>query len=106
MNDFIYVCSGSFREIIGYDGNSDAFIMANMFLREIISCNSKIEAPFYSAGMYKDAGIYWGNTDNSKKTTDNYPKCEPECSEKDAPRPKIKAFVPKDQRNSKKQKDS
>lgn len=74
LNDLLYVCGGSLREISG-DENSNADISDKVFVRENLCCTSPIELPYYSVGTYQSICIFCGCSETLTNTPEAYPKC-------------------------------
>ena len=71
INDFVYVCGGTLREIAENEGDIDSFIKDKVFFRENIACST----PYYSVGTYKNVCIHCGCDDLLIVSQTNYPKC-------------------------------
>ena len=61
-------------------------MLDKLFVRENLSCTSKIELPYYSVDSYKKICVYCGLPGTSRMLGDGiefYPKC-PNCNAKPA----------------------
>ena len=94
-----YVCGSVLSDYEGTGNDRDVKLLANIYVRENISCASKIELPYYSVDHYPKICIYCGVKGTSRSlgnSTENYPKCE-SCKEKpDVQRRKRKTVVQSD----------
>ena len=94
-----YVCGSVLADYAGTGNDRDLKLIANIYVRENISCASRIELPYYSVDHYPKICIYCGTKGTSRSlgnSTETYPKCE-SCKEKpDVMRRKRKAVVQSD----------
>ena len=94
-----YVCGSVLSDYGGTGNDRDEKHLKKIFVRENISCASKIELPYYSVDFYPKICIYCGikgTTRSLGNLTECYPKCE-SCKEKpDVPRRKRKNVVAAD----------
>ena len=104
-----YVCGSSLYEYLEHDGNNDdERVQKKVFVRENLSCLSKIELPFFSVDSYKPICIYCGAEETSRtlRTNDDYyTKCNNHEHKEDDPRRKRKTNRADDLRKKKKMKN-
>lgn len=82
INDYVYVCGGSFSDVDIDEGNNDTKILSTVFIRENLDCQSLVELPYYSAGIFENVCIYCGSSKDVVRNELVYPKCQ-HCSTKD-----------------------
>ena len=101
MSKFSYVCGSVLSE---YQGTGrelirEKEILQKVFVRENLSCMSKIELPYYSVDLYKKICVYCGISGTNRmlgNAIEHYPKCN-NCSQKpDVLRRKREADVAND----------
>lgn len=98
---FSYVCGSVLSEYQGTGGElkTEREIFKKVFVRENLSCVSKIELPYYSVAFYKKICVWCGVSGTSRMLGDaveKYPKCT-NCQEKpDVLRRKRKAVTKND----------
>ena len=94
-----YMCGSVLSEYLGTGNDRDEKYLKSLFVRENISCSSKIELPYYTVDFYPKVCIYCGITGTSRilgNSTEHYPKCV-ECAQKpDVVRRKRKLVVAAD----------
>ena len=104
---FSYVCGSVFSEYLGTGGerNNEKEVAAKVYIRENISCTSKMELPYYSIDFFPKVCIYCGIKGSARilgNSEEFYPKCG-NCSTKgDVPRRKRKTVVASDLKQKKK----
>ena len=100
-----YVCGSVLADYAGTGNDKDLKLIENIYVRENISCASKIELPYYSVDHYPKICIYCGVKGTSRSlgsSVEIYPKCDV-CKEKpDVQRRKRKTPVQNDLENKKK----
>ena len=86
-------------EYLGSGGDKDEQLLKILFVRENLSCSSKMELPYYSIDHYPAVCVYCGVTGTKRTlntTAEHYPKCH-SCGEKpDVVRRKRKVLVQTD----------
>ena len=80
LNDFRYICNSSFQEITLDDRNSN--FLTNVFSTENISCESKIEQPYYSCKIHKVVCTHCGKSNSLLKDGIAFPQCTTHCKDK------------------------
>ena len=84
MQKVQYLCGASLSEYNGPGNDRDEEMLKLIFVRENISCSSKIELPYYSVEHFPRVCIYCGiiGTLRTLKSSDeHYPQCN-SCSDK------------------------
>ena len=94
-----YMCGSVLSEYLGSGNNRDERYLKSVYVRENISCDSKIELPYFSVDFFPKICIHCeviGTTRTLGNSVDYYPKCN-ECKEKpDIHRRKRKALTEAD----------
>ena len=94
-----YVCGSVLADYAGTGNDKDLKFIENIYVRENLSCASKIELPYYAVDHYPKICIYCGVKGTSRSlgsSLETYPKCEA-CKEKpDVQRRKRKTVVQND----------
>merc|ERR1712121_174303 len=80
ISKFSYVCGSALSEYQGTGGEreSEKNILENVFVKENLSCISKVEIPYYSVDFYPRACVYCGAGGTARmlgNSTEHYPKC-------------------------------
>ena len=73
-----YICGSSLAEYCGTGADRDEKFLNVIFVKENISCTSKIELPYYSVDFSPKICIYCGMTGTSRtlgSSVEFYPKC-------------------------------
>ena len=84
MKKVPYVCEASLSECVGNGRDPDEKFLSRVFVRENISCSSKIELPYFSVEAYPILCIYCGIGGTKRtlnKSVEHYPQCQ-SCSDK------------------------
>ena len=99
------MCGAAISEYVGTGADRDEKYLKSIFVRENISCASKIELPYYSVDFYPKICIHCGVQGTGRTLESSakfYPKCI-ECNDKpDIPRRKRKSVTENDLRTKKK----
>lgn len=99
ISKLTYMCGSVLSEYLGTGNDRDEKYLKSLFVRENISCSSKIELPYYTVDFYPKICIYCGITGTSRtlgNSVEHYPKCV-ECAQKpEVVRRKRKAVVASD----------
>ena len=75
----IYICGSTLSEYEGPENPEERKISETDFARENLSCQSKVELPFYSIDFLKPVCIYCGTEETTRTLQINqaaYPKCK------------------------------
>ena len=94
MQKVSYMCGAALTEYVGSGNDRDERYLKSIYVRENISCTSKIELPYFSVDNYPIVCIYCGiggthRTLNS--SVELYPKCNGCTEQPDVLRRKRKA---------------
>ena len=96
MNKITYMCGAALSEYQASRNDRDERHLKTIFVKENLSCSSKIEIPYFSVDNYPIVCIYCGIAGTHRTLNSSvewYPKCN-NCKEKpDVPRRKWKAAV-------------
>ena len=98
ITKFSYVCGSVLSEYqgTGRDPQGEIEMLKRVYIRENLSCDSKIELPYYSVDFFKKICVHCGVAGTSRllgDALDVYPKCA-HCKDKAVVRrPKRKTVV-------------
>ena len=99
ISKIIYICGSTLLEYDGTENREEEKISESVFSQENLSCQSKIELPYYSIDFLKPVCIYCGKEGTKRTIEVNqvvYPKCK-ECEkENDIPHRKRKLVTSDD----------
>ena len=103
------MCGSVLSEYLGTGNDKDEKYLKTIFVRENISCSSKIELPYYTVDIFPKICIYCGKTGTSRtlgNSVEHFPKCI-DCGDKaDVVRRKRKSITETDLSNKKKKKNT
>ena len=100
-----YVWGAAISEYMGTGADRDEKYLKTIFVRENLSCASKIEIPYYSVDNYAKICIHCGVKGTSRtlgNSIENYPKCIDYTGKPDIRRRKRKAVTENDLAKKKK----
>ena len=75
LSDTSFSCGTVLQDFIT-DDIGDDHILRRVFVRKNISCNSRIETPFYSCNCFGNVCIHCGTSEDLIETPGYYPRCE------------------------------
>ena len=99
MGKVSYMCGSVLSEYLVTENDRDEKYLKTLFVRENISCSSKVELPYYSVDFYPKVRIRCGVTGTSRtlgNSMEHYPKCLDCAGKPDVVRRKRKATVATD----------
>ena len=106
MSKLNYVCGSVISEYMGTGSDRDEKYLKNIFVRENLSCASKIELPYYAVDFYPKICIYCGVKGTSRtlgNAPEHYPKCV-DCKDKPEVHRRKRKMVSESDLNKKKSK--